>query len=68
MQKSKNPCFQCEDRNVWCHSNCERYQEYRRAWDEAKAKRDEERKAVQETIERFAKAKDIKNKVRKGRY
>ncbi len=64
----KNPCYQCKDRKIWCHSNCERYREFRRAWDEAKAKQDEERKAVQETIERYTKAKDIKNKVRKGRY
>jgi len=68
MKNPRNSCYQCKDRHIGCHSNCERYREYRRKWDEAKAKRDEERKAAQETIERFTKAKDIKNKVRKGRY
>ena len=24
----KAPCYECKDRTVGCHSNCERYKEY----------------------------------------
>ena len=68
MSKAKNHCYHCENRHIGCHSDCELYWEFRRQWDENKAKQDKERKAVQVVIERQARAKDIKNKVRKGRY
>jgi len=30
---NKNPCFKCGDRCVGCHSSCERYGEWRKAYE-----------------------------------
>lgn len=38
----KTPCMNCEDRQLLCHSNCERYQAFRKDWE--KRKQEEQRK------------------------
>ena len=29
-----NPCSECDDREVLCHSKCEKYKEFRKALDD----------------------------------
>ena len=36
MIKGSNCCYQCEDRHIGCHSTCEKYQAYRKEWEERK--------------------------------
>lgn len=35
---AKNLCFKCEERVVGCHSQCEKYKQFRRDMDEKKKK------------------------------
>lgn len=39
FRNEKSPCWQCTDRTVECHTNCERYKAYRLAKDEENAQR-----------------------------
>lgn len=34
MNKPKSTCFQCKDREVGCHSKCEKYIEFKKLSDE----------------------------------
>ena len=36
MPHPRNQCRNCQERQVGCHANCERYSEFRRAIDEDK--------------------------------
>lgn len=47
-----SPCYKCESRTIGCHSNCEKYQEWRKFMDEAN-----ERRKTQEQLERWRKRK-----------
>lgn len=68
----KGVCKDCPDRRVTrdynCHSHCERYAEEKRQRAEAKAKEDDERHVSIDEIGRYLAIKDVKTKVRKGRY
>lgn len=41
--ENRNPCYKCEERQIKCHSTCEKYKEWRKAYDEQKAKIDKAR-------------------------
>lgn len=36
----KNPCYGCEDRELGCHSSCEKYAEFKIKLDEFRSGRD----------------------------
>lgn len=38
MPNIDSPCRECEDREPYCHSSCERYREFRELLDSNKAK------------------------------
>lgn len=40
----KPPCYNCSDRAIGCHGNCQAYSSYRAKADEVKAKRAELRR------------------------
>ena len=39
----KNPCYKCKDRNVGCHSNCEKYQKWKKKSNKARDNRKKNR-------------------------
>ena len=39
------PCMNCSDREIGCHSHCDRYSEYRTVCDKIKAARETEKAA-----------------------
>ena len=39
------PCMNCSDREIGCHSHCDRYSEYRTVCDKIKAAREAEKAA-----------------------
>ena len=45
MKKREIPCYECKEREVGCHSRCERYKEWRAWKDEAKLAEDKARVA-----------------------
>ena len=38
MTKKDNPCYQCSDRDIYCHAYCPRCAEYQKKNEERKAK------------------------------
>lgn len=52
------PCLDCEERHPGCHSECEKYLEYRKKLDEARAKYQKQRETENNYYEaRFGKRK-----------
>ena len=43
MNYNKCPCYQCTEREKACHSTCEKYKDWRKAYDEWKALTDAEK-------------------------
>lgn len=41
---SQAPCKGCNEREVGCHMSCEKYSEYKGAWDDIRKKRDMDRR------------------------
>lgn len=56
------PCHKCEDREVGCHSKCERYQQYAEHQREMYKMREVERKARNINIDAVRRNKRRKNK------
>lgn len=64
----KNRCFECEDRRVGCHANCERYAEWREWLRERKAKERAAREIKHYEMERSARFFRFRNhKIKTGR-
>ena len=44
MKEQNNPCYQCPDRHVGCHSECEKYQ----TWNAAHIELNRQKRSAQE--------------------
>ena len=51
MFKQLSPCMGCTERNLACHDNCEKYKEWKSAFDDDKQKHKEDKKKRAELAE-----------------
>ena len=55
LSTRKNPCYKCDRRRLWCHSECAEYKKYRAELDGEARKRQIERESDQYRAEVLAK-------------
>ena len=36
FEENKNPCYECSERKVGCHCNCEKYKEWKNKYNDKK--------------------------------
>ena len=60
--KNDTPCHNCEERHEKCHSNCERYKEFRTALDAVNAERIEQFKRKHEVTSYISDRKTKRHK------
>lgn len=58
---NKPPCLNCEDRTIYCHDRCEKYQNYRKIIDKSKEDRAKELDATGYTVKNIYKFRKARN-------
>lgn len=66
----KNPCYQCSERRVGCHANCERHAEWRAAHKKEKdreyAEKERDRLLIEHVITEKERIRRTHKNIRKG--